>query len=226
MNRMAVFFLVCLAPILALVLALLGLETVSGNFLGWLLLAFGIAYPAATVIQFWIRKESFWQPRFGGRAIAEEIGDSSFWLILPGMMAGFFAPPLEYIYLPAVLPRSLWMQLIGLALIALAMGLRIWTRRTIKSRYSGHVQVTTDHQLVQQGPYRFIRHPGYAGYFLFALGICIGYSSLIGLAAIPFLMLPGFVHRMNLEERLLAASFGDQFTAYASRTRRLLPWVW
>ncbi len=226
MSRRAVFFLLFLAPAFALVLALLGLETAPKNLLGWLLLAFGVAYPAGTIIQFWIRRESFWQSKEGGRAIAEETGDKSFWLILPGMFAAFFAPPLEYIYLPALLPRSGWMQMIGLALILFGVGLRIWTRATIKGQYSGHVQLTASHRLVQSGPYRYIRHPGYAGYFLLALGICLGYSSLIGLVAIPILMMPGFAYRMNLEDSLLARSFGDQFEAYTRRTWRILPGVW
>ncbi len=226
MSRLAIFFLLFPAPALALVLALLGLETVSRNLLGWLLLVFGIAYPAAIVIQYWIRRESFWQPRQDGKALAEEIGDKSFWLILPGMLAAFFAPPLEYIYLPALLPRTTAMQIAGLALILLGVGLRIWTRAAIKDHYSGHVQVVSKSQLVQSGPYRFIRHPGYAGYFLFALGICIGYSGLIGLAAIPILMLPGFTYRMNLEERLLKDSLGDQFSSYARQTWRIIPGLW
>ncbi len=226
MSRVAVWFLVVLAPALGLLLALLGFETLGKNFLGWLLLVVGIGYSAGVIIYAWILKEPFWQPKAGGRAVSEEIGDRSFWWILPGMFSTFFAPPLEYIYLPEFLPRTFWMQIIGLILIVIALLLRLWTRRAIKEQYSGHVQVTEKHQLVQIGPYRCIRHPGYAAYFLMALGICIGYSSVIGLIAIPILMVPGFAYRMNVEEGLLAKSFGEKYQAYASKTKRIIPGVW
>ncbi len=226
MSRTAIFFLLVLAPALALVLALLGLETLSANILGWLLLAIGVGYPAGAITNFWIHKEPFWKTKAGGDTLVEEIGDKSFWLILPGFLTTFFVPPLEYIYLPAFLPRVGWMEIIGLALIIIGVALRLWTRISIKGHYSGHVQVTAEQQLVQSGPYRYIRHPGYAGYLFMALGICLGYSSLIGLAAIPIFMLPGFVYRMNLEERLLAESFGDEYRAYVHRTKCIFPGIW
>lgn len=226
MSRTATFFLLVLAPALALVLALLGLETLNKNIIGWLLLAIGIGYPCGAIIHFWIHKEPFWRPKVGGDTLVEEIGDKSFWMILPGMLAIFFAPPLEYMYLPMFLPHTGWMQLIGLAFILAGGLLRLWARSSIKGQYSGRIQVTTKYQLIESGPYRYIRHPGYAGYFFVALGICLGYSSLIGLIAIAILMLPGFAYRMNLEEKLLAESFGDAYQAYARRTKRILPGVW
>jgi protein-S-isoprenylcysteine O-methyltransferase Ste14 len=226
MSHAAVFFLLLVAPALALVLALLGLETLKSNALGWLLLAIGTAYPAGAVIHFWILKRPFWETKDGGRAIAEEKGDRSFWLILPGMLATFFVPPLEYLYLASFMPRTVWMQFAGLVLIVAAIGLRLGTRAAMRGQYSGHIQVTERHQFIQSGPYRYVRHPGYAAYFLMVLGICLGYSSLIGLAAIPILLLPGFAYRLEVEERLLAEAFGSDYEAYLRSTRRILPGIW
>ncbi len=61
MSRIAVFFLLLVAPALSLVLALLGLETLNQNPLGWVLLVVGIAYPAGVVIVYWFQKKAFWQ---------------------------------------------------------------------------------------------------------------------------------------------------------------------
>ena len=226
MSRTVIFFLLILAPALALVLALLGLETLNENIFGWLLLVIGIGYPAGAIAYFWIHKEPFWKTKAGGDTLVEEIGDKSFWLILPGFLAAFFAPPLEYIYLPAFLPRVGWIEIIGLVLVIIGVALRLWARSAIKGQYSGHIQVTAEQQLVQSGPYRYIRHPGYTGYIFMAFGVCLGYSSLIGLAAILILMLPGLMYRMNLEEELLTKSFGDVYRAYVRRTKRILPGIW
>lgn len=224
MSRTAVFFLVSVAPGLSLILALLGLETLKGNLLGWVLVLTGIAYSAGVIIVYWIRNTSFWQG--SGKAAREEAGDRSFWAILPGMLVCFFASPLEYIYLDPMLPRTSWMQILGLALLLPGMALRLWTRRAIKGMYSGHVQVVDDHTLVTTGPYRYIRHPGYAGLVLLCLGIAAGYSSLIGLGAIPLLLMPGLAYRMRVEDDLLEAHFGEDFRLYARRVRKLIPGIW
>jgi protein-S-isoprenylcysteine O-methyltransferase Ste14 len=226
MSRIAILFLMLVAPALAIFLALLGLETLRVNFLGWFLLVFGIAYPAGAVIYYFIRREPFWRSAGGGEAVRQESGDLSLWLILPGFLSVFFAPPLEWQYLPALLPRSLWLQIAGLALILAALGLRLWARAHIRGLYSGHVEVQAGHRLVQSGPYRFVRHPGYTGFLLMALGLALGYSSWIGLAAIPVLLLPGLAYRMKVEETLLGEQFGEQYREFARKTKRLIPGIW
>ena len=224
MNRVAVFFLLIVAPALALVLGVLGLETLKDNLLGWVLLVIGVAYPAGAVILVWIRKQAFWQS--AGTARGEERGDLSFWLLVPGMLAVCFAAPLEYMYLDARLPRAVWMQALGLGLVALGLLLRAWTRSAIRGAYSGHIQVTHDQSLVTGGPYALIRHPGYLGLLLLMLGIAVGYSGLIALIAVPALVLPGMAYRMHVEERLLRETFGEQYRDYSRRTKRLIPFIW
>ena len=49
MSRLAIFFLMVVAPFLAICLALLGLETLGSNILSWFLLVLGVAYPAGGV---------------------------------------------------------------------------------------------------------------------------------------------------------------------------------
>jgi len=226
MSRLAVLFLMVIVPALAICLALLGLETLHDNFLGWFLLLLGIAYPAGGVIYYFIRREPFWKSVGGGETAREEKGDRSFWLILPGFLAVFFAPPIELLYLPEFLPRSLGMQLAGLVLILLAVMIRVWARLHIRGLYSGHVEVQAGHQLVQSGPYRFIRHPGYTGLLLMTLGVAVGYSSLIGLIAIPVLLLTGLAYRMKVEEGLLTGQFGEAYRIYARNTKKLIPGIW
>ena len=226
MSRIAIFFLVVFALELAFVIGLLGWLTVKTNLLGWFLLLVGTAYLVGVVIVYWFRKERFWGPRAGGAMLKEENDDRSFWLIVIGMIVAFFLPPLEYIFLPALLPRRLWMQITGLTLIILGCVLFIWARRTLGKFYSGHVSVVEGQPLVQSGPYHFIRHPAYAGYFLMALGIAFGYSSLIGVAAFILLLIPVTIYRLRLEDKFLGEHFGDEFKAYAVKVARLIPGIW
>ncbi len=226
MSRAAIFFLVVFALGLAFVIGLLGWLTVKTNLLGWFLLLVGGAYLVGVVIVYWFRRERFWGPRAGGAMMKEERNDRSFWLIVIGMIAVFFLPPLEYIFLPVVLPRVQSMQIIGLSLIILGAALFIWARRTLGKFYSGHVSVVEGQPLVQSGPYHFIRHPAYAGYFLMSLGLSLGYSSLLGLTAIILLLLPATILRLRLEDTILAERFGNEFKEYAARVARLVPGIW
>jgi protein-S-isoprenylcysteine O-methyltransferase Ste14 len=219
MNNAIRIFLLVIGNALALLLALLALETTPTNFLGWFLFAVGIAYGAGGVIY-------LWRNRNVEDAARAEAGNRSFWWILPGFIAVFFAPPLEFLHLPAFLPRGIGMELAGMLVILLGLAIRIWTRLTIGGMYSGYVQIRVHHVLVTDGPYHYVRHPGYAGFVLMALGLAIGYSSWIGLAAIPLLLLPGLAYRMGVEESLLNKRFGEEYREYARRTRALIPGVW
>ncbi len=226
MSRTAIFFLTVVTLGLALLLTWLGLATFRSNLLGWFLLLTGLVYFFGIVIVYWVRRIRFWRPRAEGEIVKEERDDWSFWFIVAGMIAAFYLSPIEYLFFNAVLPRAFALQLAGLFLIFPGSALFIWARRTLGNFYSGHLSVVEGQQLVRSGPYRFIRHPAYAGYLLITLGLALGYSSLAGFAAILFVLLPSVIYRIRVEDRLLAEHFGAQFEDYARRTKRLLPYIW
>lgn len=111
-------------------------------------------------------------------------------------------------------------------IILLGLSLRVWTRLAIGGMYLGYLRVRVGHVLINEGPYRFVRHPGYTGFILMALGMAVGYSSLIGLLAVPVLLLPGLAYRMRVEERLLMEHFGEQYQLFFNRTKKLIPGIW
>lgn len=219
MTGPARFFLVVVAPLLAGLLIYLGWRSAPTNWLGWFIGLFGLAFLTGGVI-YLPRLIKTQTPR------RVEQNDLSFWLILPGFLVVFYGAPLEYLYLPQIIPHTRGFQIAGLALLAAAIALRVWARRALGSLYSGKVHIQTGHRLVQSGPYRCVRHPGYTGFLLMLLGLAVGYSSLIGLAAIPLLFLPAIAYRIRVEERLLSAEFDDEFTAYSQHTCRLIPFIW
>jgi protein-S-isoprenylcysteine O-methyltransferase Ste14 len=225
MSRALKFFLVVIVPTLAILLGLLGVVTLCYNPLGWFLTLVGGAFTVGIFVDFAIRKNFFWEPRLAGTPAQEERGDRSFWFVTLGMISTFYLPPIEYLYF-SLLPHTDTMVASGLGLIVCGSALFVWARRTLGDAYSGHLSVVNGQELVQRGPYRFIRHPAYAGYLLIALGISLGYSSLAGLCAIPLLLVPGLVYRIRLEEKFLAVHFGEQFQRYAARTARLVPGLW
>jgi protein-S-isoprenylcysteine O-methyltransferase Ste14 len=219
MSAKVRIFLIVFGTALSLVLGCLAFETSATNYLGWFLLIVGIAYCAGGAFYIW-QNMSQDVPR------RTEDGDRTFWFLLPGILGIFFAPPLEYLYLPGRLPRTITMELIGLLLILLGISLLIWARHALGGSFSFYLQVRSFPCLIEDGPYRLIRHPGYTGLVLSAIGLSIGYSSLIGLAAIPILLIPGLMYRIHVEEEDLIEAFGDIYRSYASGRKRLIPRIW
>src|SRR5262249_50393985 len=87
------------------------------------------------------------------------------------------------------------------------------------------IQSERGHRVITDGPYRWVRHPGYtAGLVLLASsGLALGswLATLIGLAGIPFIL-----RRTVYEDRLLRTELPG-YADYAARVRyRLLPSVW
>lgn len=226
MSRVAIFFLVVITLGLSILLSLLGWFTLPTNLLGWFLLISGLIYFFGIIVVYWIRGIRFWHPRAVGELLQQEQTDRSFWAIVLGMIPAFYLPPLEYLFFEAMLPRTRGMQILGLLIIFLGSILFVWARRALGNFYSGHLSVVENQPLVQHGPYRFIRHPAYAGYVLIALGLSIGYSSIGGLIIILCLLIPTVIYRIQVEDAVLAEHFGNQFKSYARKTKCLLPYVW
>ncbi|MSU69531.1 MAG: isoprenylcysteine carboxylmethyltransferase family protein [Opitutaceae bacterium] len=92
--------------------------------------------------------------------------------------------------------------------------------------FTVNVAIASDHQLVESGPYRYLRHPTYTGALLafLGLGLCMGNLVSLGFIVIPIFL--AFRRRMRVEEEALLGAFGDKYRTYMQRTRRLLPFVY
>jgi protein-S-isoprenylcysteine O-methyltransferase Ste14 len=114
----------------------------------------------------------------------------------------------------------------GLALFWLGVALRVWSFRTLGRYFTFVVQASSDQPVITDGPYRFIRHPSYAGILLavLALGLLIGnWWSLLSLAVA---VTGGLVFRIHVEEQALLESLGDRYRSYAATRKRLVPVIW
>lgn len=117
-------------------------------------------------------------------------------------------------------------QLIALAVFGLGNALGSWA--AVTNRYFStfmRIQEDRDHQVASSGPYRYVRHPGYAGVILASVALPISLGSLRAL--LPALVgSAGFVVRTALEDRTLLEELSG-YREYAHRVRyRLLPGIW
>lgn len=120
----------------------------------------------------------------------------------------------------------LWPRLIGVAMVAAGLGLRAWGMSVLGRFYTRTLRVVGDQTVVTAGPYRVIRHPGYAGSLLVWTGYCLGCGSWIALVVVAALMSVAYGWRIRSEERLLVAELGEAYTSYQRRTARLVPYLY
>ncbi|MDZ4151094.1 isoprenylcysteine carboxylmethyltransferase family protein, partial [Methylicorpusculum sp.] len=92
--------------------------------------------------------------------------------------------------------------------------------------FSTTVITHSEHQLIETGPYRWLRHPAYTGLLIsfFAAGLAMGdmLALLVLLAPITFVL----YQRIQIEEQWLLGHFGEAYTLYCLRTKALIPWLY
>jgi protein-S-isoprenylcysteine O-methyltransferase Ste14 len=115
-------------------------------------------------------------------------------------------------------------QILSLLVAAFGYSLGIWAAAA-NEFYAGFVRIDQEHAVVSEGPYRFIRHPGYAGAILIQIGLPAALGSLWAL----LLGLIGsclIVIRTYYEDRTLIQELGG-YGQYSDRVAyRLLPGIW
>jgi protein-S-isoprenylcysteine O-methyltransferase len=79
------------------------------------------------------------------------------------------------------------------------------------------------HQIERNGPYRFVRHPGYAGSLLCLNGISLASGNTVVLLASIVITFAAYYYRIRTEEAMLLASFGEAYESYRRSTGALIP---
>jgi len=112
----------------------------------------------------------------------------------------------------------------GLLIAASAFVVRAAAVRALGRMWSVHIEIRKEHELVKDGPFRWIRHPIYLGAILELVGAMLFLNA--GYTAIAFLVLfvPSLIARIRLEERAMIAQFGDAYHDYIRTTPAVIPW--
>ncbi len=116
-------------------------------------------------------------------------------------------------------------SIVGLALIVIGLTNNIIAQVTLWQNYSSTLVIKEYHQLITHGIYRFMRHPIYLGVIMASIGIAVYASSLYGLLTM-LALIPVFLNRIRMEERMLTEEFGDAYRAYREATRKLVPFIY
>jgi protein-S-isoprenylcysteine O-methyltransferase Ste14 len=117
-------------------------------------------------------------------------------------------------------PFMFYIQILGLVLTSIGYFVFVWSV-VVRGRYAVSWAMPENQRLVTLGPYRYVRHPSYLGYFLMFFGLFFLWPNLFTL--FPLVAIPGYFRVTFEEERLLVRRFGDEYVEYQRKTGRFIP---
>jgi protein-S-isoprenylcysteine O-methyltransferase len=116
-----------------------------------------------------------------------------------------------------------WVGALGVAVLIVGGAIRWYSIIFLGRFFTVNVAIAADHQLIDTGPYRRVRHPSYTGALLTFLGLGICMQNWASLLVLMTGTTAAFLYRMRVEEAALTVAFGERYRQYMQRTARLLP---
>jgi len=131
----------------------------------------------------------------------------------------------DFVLVQGMIYRFDIVNLVGLALFAVGVFIRLMARRTLGRYFSHCLRMLQKPELIKHGIYKHVRHPAYLGSLLLSPGIPLIFSSLYGF----FLMLgliPCFLYRIRIEESMLLEKFRNEYREYMKKTKKMIPYIY
>ena len=113
-----------------------------------------------------------------------------------------------------------YVQVFGFVFTLCGYSVFIWSV-IARGKYAVSWDMPENQELVTWGPYCYVRHPSYLGYFLMFVGLFLLWPGVF--TFFPLLAIPGYYQVTFEEERLLTLHFGEKYREYQQRTGRFVP---
>ncbi len=120
--------------------------------------------------------------------------------------------------------QKVWFVL-GLTVLLLGAWLRRHCWRMLGLYFTGNVRVAAGQPVIEEGAYRWVRHPSYTGGMLMYLGTGLALSNWLSAVILTGMGAAGYAYRVRVEERALATTLGERYQDYMRRTKRFVPFV-
>jgi protein-S-isoprenylcysteine O-methyltransferase Ste14 len=185
---------------------------------------FRITFGILWVVYFGVRL--FFQRRITGQKEYTRINEQQEKMLFRLFALAFLLLPL-YFLTPwidfASIPLSLWLRWGGGIIVCLGIILFGWAHQALGQNWTAVLALSKEHEMVQNGPYRFVRHPMYSAFFVIGIGFgLLSANWLIGIIYLaPLLVM--YLTRVSTEEKMMIDRFGEPYREYMKRTGRLFP---
>jgi protein-S-isoprenylcysteine O-methyltransferase Ste14 len=145
------------------------------------------------------------------------------WLVIAYFLL-FYGPRLPYPLNLRIVPHLALTAWLAAVLCVIGLAFASWARITLGRNWSGIVTLKEGHELVESGPYRFVRHPIYTGILTMFFATAMALGHLAGFAA-TLLVFASFWIKLRDEEQLMLQQFPERYAIYRQRVKRVIPFV-
>jgi protein-S-isoprenylcysteine O-methyltransferase Ste14 len=115
---------------------------------------------------------------------------------------------------------------VGLVVTISGTLLRMHCWKMLGEFFTHTVTIASNHQVINIGAYRFLRHPAYLGGWLNLIGLGLIMGNFASLALISIGGFAIFHYRITVEEQALQTALGEQYTRFMQSRKRLIPFVY
>jgi len=148
-----------------------------------------------------------------------------YWVLLAiACFLQFYGRRLPYPLNIRILPHVALNAWAAAVLCVIGLAFAIWARVTLGRNWSGVVTLKEEHELVERGPYRFVRHPIYTGILTMFFATALAQGHLSGFVG-TLLMFASFWIKLGREEELMLQQFPERYQAYQQHAKRIIPFV-
>jgi protein-S-isoprenylcysteine O-methyltransferase Ste14 len=116
------------------------------------------------------------------------------------------------------------LALVGTALFLCGLGVAVWARLCMGANWGMPMTLKQEPELVQDGPYRYVRHPIYSGLILAFIGTTMATSLVVLIVVVP--LSAYFVWSARTEEQILSRAMPSSYPGYMAHTKMLVPFVY
>lgn len=115
---------------------------------------------------------------------------------------------------------------IGAILTIIGLIIRIKSILTLKQHFTYTVTKIENHELIETGLYKIIRHPGYLGQLIIFVGVATSLSNWLSIILMIIPVLLGYIYRIRVEEQFMIVQMGQKYIDYQKRTKKLIPMIY
>jgi len=124
-----------------------------------------------------------------------------------------------------LIPRIMFIRIIGSALTITGLAFALWARLFLGSNWDAFISLRLRHKLLRTGPYAIVRHPIYSGFMIALAGSILNFGHLRSFIAATMVIL-AWVYKSGLEEAFMRNHFGIEYDQYCHNVKRFIPKVW
>ena len=155
--------------------------------------------------------------------------DAGSFLITPEYLLAFSVGLVEYFIEAYFFPMKMNLDALfwfGVLCVFVGLFIRFAAILTAGQSFTHQIQYEKRerHKLITNGIYKYVRHPGYLGFFIFAVGTQVALKNPITVVMFCIVLWRFFSERIKDEERALVRMFPD-YDEYRKHTPTYIPFI-